>query len=79
MPQMAKFTARIEFPNGRGYTPCTEEYARIKAQRDAIYTASEDGSSLQDLSADDYNLWNELDHELGRLQLDGHVGQSVRY
>lgn len=76
----AKFTAFIDWPNGEGYTPCTAEYAEKMAERDAIFDPTFDKGSTEDLSADDYNRWHKLQHELDQMQGSGnHLGRSVRY
>lgn len=71
-----KFDDVIEFPNGEGFTPCTKDYARIVDEMDAI---KPDYVNLDDLSPEDYERWNRLDSELSQLQMEGHLGQSVRY
>lgn len=73
-----QFTDSIDFPNGRGYTPCTAEYIETKEKRDAIYVPG-DGRTLDDLSPEEYQAYSELDNKLMQLQLSGHLGQSVRF
>lgn len=71
-------TERLEFPNGMGYTPCTEEYKDAFDARKDICDANE-GESIHDLSPALYQEWCTLDNKLMGLQLDGHLGKSVRY
>lgn len=73
-------TSAIYWPNGNGETPCSAEYAATKDARDAIYVCGNDeGETLDDLSPEDYQRWNELDDKLNGLQLNGHLGKSIRY
>lgn len=68
----------IDWPNGRGYTPCTKAYfAKYHAKMD-IYNPN-NGGSIDNLSPRDYQRWCELDHEVMQMSLDGHVAPSVRY
>ena len=69
---------RIEFPNGRGYTPCTPEYVNTYDTRNGICNPTQ-GGQLGDLSAEDYQEWSRLDDLLNNLQLSGHLGKSVIY
>lgn len=69
-------TARLEFPNGLGYTPCTPEYLAARQAMDAIKAPD---TSFNDLSPADYQTWNELQHAADNMQLNGHLGKSVRY
>ncbi len=66
----------IEFPNGRGFTPCTREYADLVAKLNAI---KPDDVNMDDLSPADYEEWNCLDNQRVRMQMEGHVGKSVLY
>lgn len=66
----------IEWPNGEGYTPCTCEYAEIYDRLNAI---KPDDVNMDDLSIEDYNEWHRLDHERAAMQMNGHLGKSVRY
>lgn len=66
----------IEWPNHKGFTPCTSEYARVVDELDAIKPA---GVRLDDLTADDYQLWHELDSKRCQMQMAGHLGKPVRY
>lgn len=50
-----KHDAAIYWPNGRGYTPCTQEYADKLAERDAIHDPRY--GNLDDLSPADYNKY----------------------
>lgn len=60
----------LEWPNGLGFTPCTEEYRRVMEERDAICAP---GVSIETLSLEDYQQWNVLDDKLANLQLAGHL------
>lgn len=74
---MEKFTDAIEFPNGEGYTPCTPEYHKIVDDMEAI---KPDHVNLDDLSPEDYNLWNTLDDRRSEMLASGdHLGKSIRY
>lgn len=68
---------RIEFPNGKGYTPCTKEYRLLRDELDAI--CDPHWESIHDLSADDYQRWSELEDLLARMRLQGHTGKAVRF
>lgn len=68
---------QIDWPNGQGYTPCSEEYANKLFEKNLIHKVGE--GSLDDLSPADYQRYCELDNELGNMQLNGHLGKSVRY
>lgn len=80
MEKAIEHTAAIFWPNGMGETPCSEAYAKAKDERDAIYEAgNDDGTTMDDLTPEEYQRWNELDHELGNMQINGHLGASIRY
>lgn len=68
---------QLEFPNGLGYTPCTsvfkEKSLRARELNDKAHTSDEG------LTNDEYNELGNLENELGCMQLDGHLGRSVRY
>lgn len=66
----------IEWPNGEGYTPCTREYAEMYDRMDAI---KPDDVRMDELSPEDYEAWNALDHQRCQMQIDGHLGKSIRY
>lgn len=66
----------IEWPNGKGYTPCTKEYADMHAEMQRIKS---DDENLDDLEPDAYNRYCTLDNDLGALQLEGHLGKGVQY
>lgn len=77
---MIEFSDAIEWPNGKGFTPCSREYAKLMDARNAVYDANVDEDrSLSDLSPEDYEIWNVLDNKLLNLQANGHLGKSVRY
>lgn len=72
-----EFTDAIEFPNGRGFTPCTREYAELTDQIDAL---SDFGRiRMNDMSPDDYETFNRLLSARDSLQAAGHLGKSVLY
>jgi hypothetical protein len=73
-----KYTSAIDWPNGKGYTPCTAEYAERMAERDAVYSHAP-GRSLDDLSPEDYEKWHRLDMALNPMRAAGHVGRPVRF
>ena len=69
---------RIEWPNNRGYTPCSAEYFNKMEQRDKIYIPDH-GRTLDELTPEEYQEWSVLDDELNTMQLFGHLGHHVRY
>ena len=69
----------IDWPNGKGETPCSTEYMLTLTARDLIYKAGASEWTLEDLSPEDYNRWMTLDDKLDQLQLAGHIGRSYRY
>jgi hypothetical protein len=71
-----KLDDTIEWPNGEGFTPCSSEYARLIDAMDAI---KPEDVNLDDLSAEDYELWNRLDDKKYSMLAEGHLGKSVRY
>lgn len=72
-----EFTARIEWPNGQGFTPCTQAAHDVAVALDRLT----DGGrvSMHDMSPADYERFNRLSDEQAHLQADGHYGKSVRY
>lgn len=70
---------QIDWPNGMGYTPCTSEFLATRDKRDAIHFPGDSGATMDSLSPEEYQEWNELDHLLMQMQLDGHLGKSVKY
>jgi hypothetical protein len=73
-----EYTHRIEFPNGKGYTPCSQLYAQLVDERDGL-RAMYEALPLDQWHRDDYERFSELENKLGVLQLNGHVGAAVRY
>ncbi len=71
-------TARLPFPNGEGYTPCSQSYLDTVGAQQALYTPGE-GSNLDALTPAEYQLWNMLDARLDALRSSGHVGRARRY
>ncbi len=69
-------SARIEWPNGMGYTPCTQAYADLHAEAEAVKPSE---VNMDDLSPEDYQRWNVLTDRLASMHADGHLGKSVRY
>lgn len=70
----------LDWPNGMGYTPCSAKYRSLFEERNGIYQpGNDDGLTMNDLSPEDYQRWNELDSELANLQIAGHTGKGVRY
>lgn len=65
----------IDFPNGKGYTPCSQEYRDTYDARNEICDLN-DGEFLKDLSPEDYEKWSRLDDKLAQLQMNGHTGKS---
>lgn len=62
----------LEWPNGLGFTPCTEEYRRLFDEQMTIFDPQSD-RSLDDLSPEDYQQWNVLADKLANLQFAGHL------
>lgn len=71
-------TAKIEFPNGNGYTPCTQEYRDTLDAKNNICNPNH-GDNVNDLPAELYQEFSVLDDKLMNLQIAGHLGKSVRY
>ena len=71
-----ELTHQIDWPNGQGHTPCSAQYMAAMEERDAI---GETSPTLDGLSPENYQRWNELDSEMLQMQVNGHVGKSVRY
>lgn len=71
-------TARLHFPNGEGYTPCSQFYLDTVSAQQALYTPGED-SNLDALTPAEYQLWNMLGDRLDALRAAGHVGRARRY
>lgn len=63
----------LEWPNGKGFTPCTSEYRRLFDEQMAIFDPTVDDYTTEDLSSEDYNRWHLLQHKLDNLQLNGHL------
>ena len=76
---MPVYSSAIDWPNGEGYTPCTDEYRSLMDQRDAIFDPNFDSGSTEDLSSEDYEKWHSLDARLCELQMAGALGKSVRF
>lgn len=72
------YTRSIEFPNGKGYTPCTQEYYDLYHEKKALHDPAS-GESLDDLPPADYQRWCEMDQKVMLMSVDGHVGKSVWY
>ena len=72
-----KHTDAIEWPNGKGFTPCSPEYAELCDKIDAI---SDFGRiHMDDMSPQDYQEYNVLLSRRDTLQMSGHIGKSIRY
>jgi hypothetical protein len=65
----------LEFPNGRGFIPCSEPYRILLEIRDGICNINA-GENIEDLSAEDYQRWSGLDDFLGSMHLNGHIGKA---
>lgn len=72
-----KLDHHIEFPNGKGYTPCTKEYYDLYTEKMAIYDPA--NGNYDDLSPEDAQRWSEMDNKIMGMTVDGHVGKSVTY
>ncbi len=87
MTKNIKHDCILDWPNGEGETPCSTEYMLTLTQRDLIYdpnpwslqAQTSPIGSMDDLSPEDYQKWNELDHKLSQLHSEGHIGKSVKY
>lgn len=74
------FTQKIHFPNGMGYTPCTEEYYLKHVASRAIKAKYGAGDpSMEIFSSEDYETFNRLGDEMASMSMNGHLGKSVRY
>lgn len=78
------FDAVIDWPNGKGETPCTQAYldkmaeaAEIRSKYDSNFSSG--FVPLDDMSRDDYEAVCCIENDLSQMQLDGHVGKGVRY
>ncbi len=69
-------TTAIDWPNGLGYTPCSEAYADICDRIEAVKPSD---VRMDDLNHDDYETFNRLESERCQMQIEGHVGKSVRF
>jgi hypothetical protein len=72
-----KYDSSIEFPNKKGYTPCTKAYAAVRSQID--YLSNYGQISMDNMSPEDYQTYNTLLAQADEMLMDGHVGKSVRY
>lgn len=73
---------RIEFPNGMGYTPCSQAYRDKYDALQAILSnndIAEHRLSMDSLTPENYDKYNHLQNDLANLQCDGHTGKSVRF
>lgn len=66
----------IPFPNGKGHTPCSEQYFTTKQVYNELRSKHE---HLNQFNAEDYELLSRLDDKLANLRLRGHTGTGVRY
>ena len=72
-----EYTHQIDWPNGEGYTPCTEEAFNVRQEIDRL---SEDGRvSMDEMSIEDYSRYNWLIDHQANLQYENHFGKSVRF
>lgn len=73
------FPAEITWPNGRGFTPCSQAYADALAQQEAICDL-QTGGIVDELSPEDYERWHRLENALLTMQASGeHLGKSETY
>lgn len=70
------FTHSIEFPNGKGFTPCTKEYYDLYHEKKELHDPAS-GESLDDLPPADYQRWCVMDNKIMLMLLEGHLGKSV--
>lgn len=75
-PMTVKHTHEIPFPNGKGHTPCSEQYFTTKQVYNELRSKHE---HLNQFNAEDYERLSRLDDKLANLRLRGHTGESVRY
>lgn len=74
---MKNFTEALVWPNGMGETPCSREYYEISQKINDLLSGD---ISMNDLSRDDYELYNRLSFERDEMLMSGeHVGKSIRY
>ena len=76
---MMEHNAFIYWVNGEGYTPCTMGYRQLLSEKEAIYDPVYHEHGLDDLSPEEYQRYSEIENKLAVMQLDGHLGKSVRY
>lgn len=70
-------TTQLDWPNGKGYTPCTAEY---KEKHDRVFELNTKAHTDPDgLTDEEYNEVRSLENDMGSMQLNGHLGKSVRY
>lgn len=75
---MTKFTSSFEWPNGKGYTECTPEYA------DAMYEFMDTPRYFEDhtgpyVAKYENPAWHELDQKIAIMQMQGHIGAAHAY
>ena len=67
----------LDWPNGLGFTPCSEQYRKLADMRDVVCDVQA-GGNINDLTSEDYELYSRIDDALAGLQLAGHIGQGER-
>lgn len=75
--KVQNYTHQIEWPNGEGYTPCTEEAFNVREEIDAMSDGGRIG--MDDMNPADYERYNRLIDQQANLQFDNHFGKSERY
>lgn len=58
----------FDWPNGEGYTECSQEYYDAMMAKEAI---KPDDVSSDSLSPEDYEAWNRLDNRLNEMLAQG--------
>lgn len=66
------YNDEIEWPNGKGYTPCTEQYAKLCEKVEILQLQQNESPEL-------YEEYHRAVSEQSKLIHEGHLGQGVRY
>lgn len=75
---MVEHTDSIDWPNGEGFTPCSDEYRKLFDEKLAIFDPAGDGD-LEELEPEKYNAYCRLENDLANLQASGHLGKGERW
>lgn len=70
------FPCIFDWPNGEGYTECSQEYFDTMQAAEAIKPPE---TNMDDLSPEDYEAWNRLDNRLSEMQAQGGHLRPIRF